>query len=78
MKTNKTFTNGSSETRRKEPFFSFANFYKYGHAKHVPRIEESFLEWFIGFFEGDGSLSSHATYGPYIQLRFSISQKENY
>ena len=47
---------GSSETIRKAPCFNFEDFYKYGHAKHVPRIEESFLEWFIGFFEGDGYL----------------------
>ena len=47
---------GSSETIRKAPYFNFEDFYKYGHAKHVPRIEESFLEWFIGFFEGDGYL----------------------
>ena len=47
---------GSSETIRKAPYFNFDDFYTYGHAKHVPRISETFLEWFIGFFEGDGSL----------------------
>lgn len=46
---------GSSETIRKALYFNFNHFYKYGHAHHVPRIEESFLEWFIGFFEGNGS-----------------------
>ena len=48
---------GSSETIRKALTFSFDDFYAYGHAEHVPRISESFLEWFIGFFEGDGNLS---------------------
>jgi len=47
---------GSSETIRKAPNFCFDDFYKYGHADHVPRIQEDFLEWFIGFFEGDGIL----------------------
>ncbi len=47
---------GSSETIRKAPYFNFYDFYTYGHAKHVPRISETFLEWFIGFFEGDGYL----------------------
>nr|YP_009367504.1 putative LAGLIDADG homing endonuclease [Pseudoneochloris marina]ARK14542.1 putative LAGLIDADG homing endonuclease [Pseudoneochloris marina] len=47
--------NGSSETIRKAPSFCFEAFYNYGHAHHVARIPESFLEWFIGFFEGDGS-----------------------
>lgn len=54
MKTN--YNCESSETIRKALYFNFDDFYKYGHAKHVPRIPESFLEWFIGFFEGDGYL----------------------
>lgn len=54
----KNYNCGSSETIRKALDFNFNDFYKYGHAHHVPRINESFLEWFIGFFEGDGSLSS--------------------
>lgn len=53
----KNYNCGSSETIRKALYFNFNDFYKYGHAHHVPRIKESFLEWFIGFFEGDGSLS---------------------
>jgi hypothetical protein len=56
-KKNSIYNRGSSETIRKALYFDFSDFYKYGHANHVPRIEESFLEWFIGFFEGDGSLS---------------------
>lgn len=53
----KNYNCGSSETIRKALYFNFNDFYQYGHAHHVPRIKESFLEWFIGFFEGDGSLS---------------------
>lgn len=52
----KYYNCGSSETIRRAPDFNFDDFYKYGHADHVPRIEEKFLEWFIGFFEGDGYL----------------------
>ena len=66
---------GSSETTRETPFH-FDLFYKFGHAKHVPRISEAFLEWFLGFYEGDGSIYTAKT--GYIKLRFSlqISQKE--
>ena len=69
---------GSSETTRKAPIFSFNLFYKYGHVKHVPRIEEPFLEWFIGFFEGDGSFSidSDKTFSNRKRLYLTISQKE--
>ena len=69
---------GSSETTRKAPYFNFEVFYNYGHAKHVPRIEESFLEWFIGFFEGDGSFStdSDKTFSNRKRLYLTISQKE--
>jgi hypothetical protein len=80
---------GSSETIRQAPCFHFEFFYKYAHAKHVPRISEEFLEWFIGFFEGDGYIGFSK---PYVfercrnkkiykevaceRLRFSICQKE--
>ena len=87
MKQNKN--SGSSETIRKTPTFNFDDFYKYGHAHHVPRIAESFLEWFIGFFEGDGYLgySQKSSYtrvwngkcsneNVTERLRFAISQKE--
>ena len=68
---------GSSETIRKAPTFHFDDFYKYGHAKHVPRIPETFLEWFIGFFEGDGYLGfSKKTICTRERLTFQISQKE--
>lgn len=71
----KNYNCGSSETIRKAPYFDFNDFYKYGHAAHVPRISEAFLEWFIGFFEGDGSLS-YTENNSYTRLRFSLAQKE--
>lgn len=71
----KNYNCGSSETTRKAPYFDFSDFYKYGHAEHVPRISEEFLEWFIGFFEGDGSLSYREN-GSYTRLSVSVAQKE--
>nr|YP_009367584.1 putative LAGLIDADG homing endonuclease [Pseudocharacium americanum]YP_009367673.1 putative LAGLIDADG homing endonuclease [Ignatius tetrasporus]ARK14624.1 putative LAGLIDADG homing endonuclease [Pseudocharacium americanum]ARK14719.1 putative LAGLIDADG homing endonuclease [Ignatius tetrasporus] len=67
---------GSSETTRKAPLL--VNFYKYGHAPHVPRISECFLEWFIGFFEGDGSFFSYFENATTqnIRLKATIVQKE--
>jgi len=67
---------GSSETTRKAPLLE--NFYKYGHPPHVPRISECFLEWFIGFFEGDGSFISYSEKktSKNIRLKAYILQKE--
>ena len=65
----------TSNTRSKISTFSFNDFYKYGHVSHVPRIPEPFLEWFIGFFEGDGCLS-YTNEGTYNRLYFIICQKE--
>jgi hypothetical protein len=82
---------GSSETTCNASYFCFDDFYRYGHADHIPRIPERFLEWFIGFFEGDGSFSYTKTsiynrsrnekiYAESVssRLRFSICQKERH
>ena len=71
----------SSETTRKASSFDFSDFYKYGQPENVPRISETFLEWFIGFFEGDGCLISRDTFDKRyatINKRFGvqIGQKE--
>lgn len=66
---------GSSETTRETPF-NFDLFYKYGHAHHISRIPESFLEWFIGFYEGDGSIYSTQTSYSKKRLSFQITQKD--
>lgn len=59
---------GSSETIRKTSF-QFQKFLTYlpEHKNTVPR---AFLEWFIGFSEGDGSFAFSSTHD------FSINQKE--
>ena len=52
---------GSSETTREPPFYSFdfENYIKYHRKKQKCRedifITTHFLEWFIGFVEGNGS-----------------------
>lgn len=56
----------SSETKRKE-IFNFDQFFKiYGK-----NIDTDWLIWFIGFSEGDGSISVYNN-----KLRFVITQKE--
>lgn len=67
---------GSSETTRKAPSFSTKDFYAYGQAPHVPRISEAFLQWFVGFFEGDGSLSVGNRGTRLQRLTVTINQKE--
>nr|YP_009367417.1 putative LAGLIDADG homing endonuclease [Sarcinofilum mucosum]ARK14454.1 putative LAGLIDADG homing endonuclease [Sarcinofilum mucosum] len=76
-----TLSYGSSETTRKAPCFSTTDFYDYGHAAHVPLISESFLQWFIGFFEADGHFSCYTQKNvsgkvTTQRLKISISQKE--
>lgn len=64
---------GSSETTREPPShsFSFENFYNFQGKKG---INESFLQWFIGFSEGDGSFVSRKD-GGRLRWSFEISQK---
>lgn len=60
---------GSSETIRKTTF----NFYAYQRnlVSHKKKINVAFLEWFIGFVEGDGSFIVSNT-----RLFFIINQKQ--
>lgn len=60
---------GSSETIRKTTF----NFYAYQQnlVSHKKKINVAFLEWFIGFVEGDGSFIVSNT-----RLFFIINQKK--
>jgi hypothetical protein len=82
--TKQRFLSGSSETTSKAPFYKnlkFHDFYTYGQVTHVPHISQEFLEWFIIFFEGEGSFLSGNTWdkrnhSTNTRLRISISQKE--
>lgn len=61
---------GSSETIREAPQSIQLNDYiKLGKPKHIKYLDKSFLEWFIGFSEGDGS---------FVQSKraFIINQKD--
>ena len=60
---------GSSETIRKTTF-NFYN-YKQNNVSHKKHIDTLFLEWFIGFVEGDGSFIVSNQ-----RLFFIINQKE--
>lgn len=60
---------GSSETTREAPQkFNFNDYKKYGNPKHLKKISSNFLEWFIGFSEGDGSFTK--------EFSFVINQKD--
>lgn len=45
---------GSSETIREEFYFDFSKYIE-NKPEHIRNIDYSFLEWFVGFTEGDGS-----------------------
>ena len=49
--------------------FKFQQYYKYGQPDHKKNTDISFLEWFIGFTEGDGSFGQ-------TKLSFTINQKD--
>ena len=67
---------GSSETIRKTTL-CFTE-YKKNLVSHKKSINKSFLEWFIGFAEGDGSflVSNDDTTESGVRLFFIINQKE--
>ena len=48
---------GSSETVRRKTF-QFDNFHAQ-KPQHKPKYDAAFLQWFIGFVEGDGSFVVH-------------------
>ena len=61
---------GSSETiREATQSIQLRNYQKLGKPEHIKHLDESFLEWFIGFSEGDGSFSQ-------TKRSFVINQKD--
>lgn len=90
MKTNKCKTRkqslGSSETTREAPLCKFQqelvepesrifNFQNYLAPEHKKKINYDFLEWFLGFCEGDASFSV-TTDRNKKYLRFEIEQQD--
>lgn len=75
---------GLSKTTSKAEFYNltpFSDFYDYGQDKQVKRIPKKFLEWFIGFFEADGSFSDEKTFDKRsgwvgTRIRIAITQNE--
>nr|ANB66320.1 putative LAGLIDADG homing endonuclease [Uvulifera verrucariae] len=69
---------GSSETTREPPHHSNFVFDDYrlhhcpDHAKN--RFDQAFLEWFVGFSEGDGTFSYREE--PQLRFLFEIGQKD--
>lgn len=80
---------GSSETTREAPFnkirintirknsinFNFDAYVSYSPL-HIKNINYSFLEWFIGFAEGDGTFYSQKLKNDKMRLSFEIGQKD--
>lgn len=63
---------GSSETIREasqQTKFHFEQYKQLGQPTHLTLVDTNFLEWFIGFSEGDGSFCLS-------QLSFVINQKD--
>ena len=71
---NKYF-NGSSETLRKVTF-NFKKFNKYHLPQHKKKIDQAFLEWFVGFTEGDGSFTISNPKNDKQRLFFFLVQKD--
>jgi hypothetical protein len=72
MKKNK----GSSETTREAVYFNFDEYIKIKPA-HIKQIDKLFLEWFIGFVEGNGSfIVGTPTSKNYKTTFFCINQKD--
>jgi hypothetical protein len=69
------YLNGSSETLRKVTF-NFTKFNKFYLPEHKKKIDQSFLEWFVGFAEGDGSFIVSNTKNGKKRLFFILVQKD--
>lgn len=74
-------TLGSSETTREPPFPSFDSFDFIDFvAHHLPsqktQVSQAFLEWLLGFLEGDGSFIRRFDPTGRPRLSFEISQKQ--
>nr|YP_009367556.1 putative LAGLIDADG homing endonuclease [Pseudoneochloris marina]ARK14547.1 putative LAGLIDADG homing endonuclease [Pseudoneochloris marina] len=65
---------GSSETTREAPLlktFNFDNYFELYQPQHINLNNSKFLEWFIGFSEGDGSFINSRN-----RCYFIINQKD--
>lgn len=66
---------GSSEAIR-ETTFNFELYKKFYLPEHKTSIDSTFLEWFLGFFEGDGSFIVSRPKVGSLRLFFILTQDE--
>ena len=69
---------GSSETIRETSFlqFDFSNYIRFGSPDHKPNPDFNFLEWFLGFFEAEGSFLKWASSNKTDRFGIDITQKD--
>lgn len=77
MQNTKNLDNGSSETTREKILtqFDFNDFIQYGKPSHLKDYDITFLEWFIGFFEAEGSFCCWID-GKRTRFNIDIGQKD--
>ena len=67
---------GSSETTREAFYFDFSKYIE-NKPEHIKNIDQTFLEWFVGFTEGDGSfIISSKKNKTRKNMFFFINQKD--
>lgn len=68
---------GSSETIRETNSQNFNHYLKFGTPSHKPKPDIHFLEWFIGFFEAEGSfLQWPQNQSQKLRFGIEITQKD--
>lgn len=69
---------GSSETIRETLIteFNFKNYINFGTPIHKPFIDTTFIQWFIGFFEAEGSFLIWSTKNNSKRFGIEITQKD--
>lgn len=69
---------GSSETTREILLtqLDFKNYIRFGRPQHKPNPNTTFLEWFIGFFEAEGSFLKWSDQKQKNRFFIEITQKD--
>ena len=69
---------GSSETTRETSLikFNFSDYIRSGSPEHKPNPDLNFLEWFLGFFEAEGSFLKWSNSNKTDRFGIEITQKD--
>lgn len=69
---------GSSETTRGtlSTQFHFQDYINFGTPLHIPNPKLAFLEWFVGFFEAEGSLTKWSCNNAVYRVEIDVTQKD--